>query len=83
MATRLALVIQSSNSCRLAWEVGANEVFVVMSRDIVEMLKERGTSPFYEWNVPDSERKLENILLIFGTSYRTASVCSVPLIKII
>lgn len=57
MATRLASIIQSSNSCRLAWEVRANEVFVVMSRNIVEMLKEQGTSPFYEWNVPDRERK--------------------------
>lgn len=61
MATRLASIIQSSNSCRLAWEVEANEVFVVMSRNIVEMLKERGTSPFYEWNVPDRERKELNL----------------------
>uniref|UniRef100_A0A915MY72 Aromatic amino acid beta-eliminating lyase/threonine aldolase domain-containing protein n=1 Tax=Meloidogyne javanica TaxID=6303 RepID=A0A915MY72_MELJA len=62
MATRLASIIQSSNSCRLAWEVRANEVFVVMSRSIVEMLKERGTSPFYEWNVPDRERKELNLV---------------------
>uniref|UniRef100_A0A914NYF2 Aromatic amino acid beta-eliminating lyase/threonine aldolase domain-containing protein n=1 Tax=Meloidogyne incognita TaxID=6306 RepID=A0A914NYF2_MELIC len=61
MATRLASIIQSSNSCRLAWEVRANEVFVVMSRSIVEMLKEQGTSPFYEWNVPDRERKELNL----------------------
>uniref|UniRef100_A0A1I8BUA6 Beta_elim_lyase domain-containing protein n=1 Tax=Meloidogyne hapla TaxID=6305 RepID=A0A1I8BUA6_MELHA len=40
MATRLASIIKPSNRCRLACEVEANEVFVVMSRNIVEMLKE-------------------------------------------
>jgi len=59
MAARLANVIRATNnnSIQLAWEVEANEVFVVMQRRVAELLKETGRiSPFYEWHVPEKER---------------------------
>jgi threonine aldolase len=59
MAAKLASTIRAvnNNAIQLAWEVEANEIFVVMQRKIAENLKETGrVSPFYEWNVPDRER---------------------------
>ncbi|KAI1708772.1 beta-eliminating lyase domain-containing protein [Ditylenchus destructor] len=61
MAGRLLSVMTSAannNVIKLAWPVQANEVFVVMKRQLAcELQNTKRVSPFYEWNVPEDERQ--------------------------
>ncbi|KAL3079576.1 hypothetical protein niasHT_011805 [Heterodera trifolii] len=60
MASHLTSAIRSLDPSviRLAWTPQANEVFVVMRRSVAETLRKSGEiSHFYEWNVPDGERR--------------------------
>jgi len=51
MATRLAEGIAGSNSTRLAWPSGSNELFVVLKKETAAKLQADG-AVFYDWPVP-------------------------------
>ncbi|MCA1492017.1 threonine aldolase family protein [Sinorhizobium alkalisoli] len=51
MAKRLADGIAASASSRLAWTPAANEVFVIMKREMATRLQQEG-AVFYDWHVP-------------------------------
>ncbi|APG92508.1 low specificity L-threonine aldolase LtaE [Sinorhizobium americanum] len=51
MARRLAEGIAASAVSRLAWTPGANEVFVILKRDVAARLEEQG-AVFYDWPAP-------------------------------
>ena len=73
LAARLANGLSSLNSCRIAFEVQTNEVFLVMKKSLAENLRNEGAK-FYEWNVPSSHQNLLNEgedLYRFVTSFAT------------
>jgi threonine aldolase len=51
MTRRLALRIEASSRVRIAWEPQANELFAVVSKDLVERLTAAG-AVFHLWNTP-------------------------------
>ena len=51
MTARLADRIRASKKVRLAWEPEANELFAVMAKDTVDVLKAKG-AVFYPWKKP-------------------------------
>jgi threonine aldolase len=51
MANRLAEGIEASNSARLAWPTGSNELFVILKKNTAKKLEEKG-AVFYDWPVP-------------------------------
>ena len=51
MTARLADRIRASKKVRLAWEPEANELFAVMTKDTVDVLKAKG-AVFYPWKKP-------------------------------
>lgn len=48
MAARLAAGFETSDTARLAWPTGSNELFVVIRNDAMKALKEKG-AVFYDW----------------------------------
>lgn len=48
MAARLATGFATSDTARLAWPTGSNELFVVIRNDAMKALKDRG-AVFYDW----------------------------------
>jgi len=59
MAARLAGQIEASEVARLAWTPEANEVFMLMEREVARRLAEAGAI-FGEWSPPASEAGLMN-----------------------
>ncbi len=53
MANELAKGIESSESARLAWPTGSNELFVILKKSVAENLKAHG-AVFYDWPVPQT-----------------------------
>ncbi len=53
MANDLAIGIEASESARLAWPTGSNELFVILKKDVAEKLKAQG-AVFYDWPVPQT-----------------------------
>jgi len=51
MAGRLAAGIEGSNSTRLAWPSGSNELFVILKKETAAKLRADG-AVFYDWPVP-------------------------------
>ncbi len=73
MARELADVLSASNRIRLAWRPDANEVFAIMSTQLMEDLNERGAR-FYPWAVParfGGPVGPDETLCRFVTSYAT------------
>ncbi len=51
MANRLAEGVAASNSTRLAWPTGSNELFVILKKETASKLEAEG-AVFYDWPVP-------------------------------
>ena len=73
IARKLADVFESSPFARLAWQPEANEIFPVIRKDKVALLRESGAA-FYDWRAPtwyQSPIADEEILCRFVTSFAT------------
>jgi threonine aldolase len=73
MATRLADSIKNSPDCRLAWNVQANEVFVILPAGMAEDWRDRGIG-FHQWTVPGdlvTDLAEDEVLARLVTSFAT------------
>lgn len=73
MAARLASAFRASNTARLAWEPGANEVFAILSNKTIHAAKAAGAA-FYEWHTPAAlagQVSRDEQLCRFVTSFAT------------
>lgn len=71
MAERLATGLSGSNSSRLAWAAGSNEVFAILKNDVAARLK-AGGAIFYEWPVPENVAVAgDEVLIRLVTSFAT------------
>lgn len=57
MAAVLSKVVREADAIRLAWEPEANEVFVIMEKNLAKILRTKGAA-FYEWHEPMSRSGL-------------------------
>lgn len=53
MAKKLADAVMASQSSRLAWETGGNQLFVVLNDDTAHRMTDAGV-PLRTWDIPDS-----------------------------
>ena len=73
MARRLADRVRGSRSARLAWEPEANEVFVVIAKDVADRQRETG-AVFYPWQAPggfSGKIEADEAMYRFVTSFAT------------
>ncbi|MDO9415193.1 threonine aldolase family protein [Pararhizobium sp.] len=71
MAQQLASGLAASNSARLAWPTGSNEVFAILKTDAAEKLRAAG-AVFYDWPVPhDLAMSGDEVLIRLVTSFAT------------
>ena len=64
---------RASNTARLAWEPGANEVFAILSNKTIHAAKAAGAA-FYEWHTPAAlvgQVSRDEQLCRFVTSFAT------------
>lgn len=52
MAGKLATAVRASNTVRLAWETGGNQLFLIMPQDKAADLRAAGAQ-FYDWSLPE------------------------------
>ncbi|OJF96642.1 threonine aldolase family protein [Pararhizobium antarcticum] len=74
MAAKLAEGIARSNSARLAWPSGSNELFVILNAETAKTLQDKG-AVFYDWPAPqevaatmDSDEGLYRLVTSFATT---------------
>ena len=85
MATGLADAVKRSTSCRLAWDAGANEVFVIAPATLAADWKAKGVG-FHQWPVPvdlvgkvSSDEVLVRLVTNFSTTEEeVAAFASLP-----
>lgn len=71
MAKQLADGLSASNSSRLAWPTGSNEVFAILKKETAGKLKADGAA-FYDWPVPENTRVADDEVLVrLVTSFAT------------